>query len=235
MMEYKCRRVLIYVKSGELTVGKAAEACRLHDGSICLFRPYEPQIYSVNGVKTSYYWIHFSGREAEAMLSFFKKRSYHIGMLPEFEYYCHGPLEELNAAPEFAERLCEGRLIALIAKIAQKIHTDTATEKSMAMIRPALAAIHSDGGSQLTNEELSRLCNLSKSSVYVYLRNESCCLAYSVAILGYEISQRTKQLKFKINKLLFSSEDSILHLLELLSNISFAICKSLLTYVMVGN
>ena len=154
---------LIYVKSGELTVGQDAEACRLHDGSICLFRPYEPQIYSVNGIKTSYYWIHFSGREAEAMLSFFKKRSYHIGMLPEFEYYCHGPLEELNTAPEFAERLCEGRLIALMAKIAQKIHTDTATEKSMAMIRPALSAIHSDGGSQLTNEELSRLCNLSKS------------------------------------------------------------------------
>ncbi len=162
---------LIYVKKGELIVGQGANKCILTDGSICLFSPYEAQIYRVNGVKTTYYWIHFTGKEIDKMLSFFKKRAYFVGMLPEFEYYCHGPLKETNAAAEFEELLCEGRLIALIAKIAQRITTDEAKARNMTIIRPALSAMHFDNHIQLTNEELSQLCNLSKSYFLKVFKN----------------------------------------------------------------
>lgn len=154
---------LIYIKNGELLVGRGAEVRALSDGNICLFRPNEAQIYNVNGIKTTYFWIHFSGKEADAMLSSFKERAYNIGAFPEFEYYCHGPVEEFSEMPELAERLCEGRLIALIAKITQRINTDKAKEKNMAIIRPALSAIYSGEHTVYTNESLARLCGLSKS------------------------------------------------------------------------
>lgn len=154
---------LIYLKEGELLVGEGSEQTILTGGSICLFRPKEAQIYSVNGVASTYYWIHFSGNEAESMLCFFKERSYKVGMLPEFEYYCHGPLDIMNPDAEYVELLCEGRLIALIAKIAQCITMDKNKSKSTKMILPALSVMNSSSNIQFTNDELSRLCNLSKS------------------------------------------------------------------------
>lgn len=154
---------LIYLKKGELLIGEGDSCHILKGGSICLFRPKEAQIYSVNGVESTYYWIHFSGNEAESMLSFFKERAYRVGVVPEFEYYCHGPTDAMNADEEYVELLCEGRLIALIAKIAQCITIDKGRSKSMKMISPALAAINSGSSIQFTNDELAQLCNLSKS------------------------------------------------------------------------
>ena len=154
---------LIYVKEGELLLGRNGEEGCLKEGSICLFRPKEAQLYSVVNTQTTYYWIHFSGKEAEAMLAFFKKRAYAVGDLPAFEYYCKGTAEELYMDAAFAELLYEGRLIALIARIAERIHTDKTKVRSHSMLRPALSAIQASGGKKLTNEALARLCGLSKS------------------------------------------------------------------------
>lgn len=154
---------LIYLKEGELILGEGEKQSTLTGGSICLFRPKEAQIYSVNGVKSTYYWIHFSGNEVESMLSFFKESVYRVGMLPEFEYYCHGPIDDFNTDAEYVELLCEGRLIALIAKIAQYITMDKNKSQSMKMIMPALSVMNSGNCIQFTNDDFSRLCNLSKS------------------------------------------------------------------------
>ena len=154
---------LIYLKEGELILGEGTEQSVLKGGSICLFRPKEAQIYNVNGVESTYYWIHFSGNGVESMLSFFEERVYRVGILPEFEYYCHGPIDDFNTNAEYVELLCEGRLIALIAKIAQYITMDKSKSKYMKIITPALSAMNSGDCFKFTNDELSRLCNLSKS------------------------------------------------------------------------
>lgn len=152
---------LIYVKKGELVVCEGKEERILSVGDVCLFRPKEAQIYCVNGVESTYYWIHFSGNEAESMLSFFKERAYNVGAVPEFEYYCHGPSEDMTCDAEYVELLCEGRLIALIAVIAQRVTADKTKSRGMKMIAPALAVMNL--GREASNDELSRLCNLSKS------------------------------------------------------------------------
>ena len=95
------------------------------------------------------------------MLSFFKERSYFVGAFPEFEYYCHSPLEDMNGVSAFVELLHEGRLIALIAKLAQRLSNEKTG--NAALIRPALSALHSERRTPPDNEELARLCNLSKN------------------------------------------------------------------------
>ena len=150
---------LIYVKKGEMSVGREGEEQILTVGDVCLFRPKETQIYKIKGKETSFCWIHFSGREAEEMLSFFKEQIYHVGIFPEFEDYCQG---DFNLSCNFSELMYEGRLIVLIAKLGQRICDDNKKNGVIMKIQRAIAAIHSDSEVHLSNEELAELCGLSK-------------------------------------------------------------------------
>lgn len=73
---------LLYIKSGRFIFCEDDEEKILNDGSIYLYRPNEPQKYRVENEISTYYWIHFSGFEAEKMLEFFVERSYKIGAFP---------------------------------------------------------------------------------------------------------------------------------------------------------
>lgn len=153
---------LIYVKKGEITVFEKGKERVLSSGGICLFRPNEAQIYRINGITTTFFWIHFSGKEAAEMLAFFKEQIYNAGVFPDFENYCRINLEEQNIAKDFSKLLYEGRLIALIAKMAERICSNNKKEGDIAKIRPALSAMQSENQTALKNQELARLCGFSK-------------------------------------------------------------------------
>lgn len=153
---------LIYVKRGEISVGRGEARQALKSGGLCLFRPGEAQIYGIEGVATTFFWIHFSGAEAASMLSFFHKQIYEIGIFPEFEQYCRSAGEKIESASEHSSLLYEGRLIALIAKTAERVNSGGRKDNSIMKIRPALIAMHSDSQKKLNNERLAALCALSK-------------------------------------------------------------------------
>ena len=165
---------LIYIKSGELIFGKAGEETVLSKRTIRLFRPGEPQFYKSSGVPVTYFWIHFSGNEAERMLSFFKEEYYCIDELAAFEEYCRNCSYEGNVEHEFTELSNEGRLIALFAKIGEKITGGGKNDDAIKKIRPALAAMHADALARYTNEELSRLCALSKDHFLKLFKRAMC-------------------------------------------------------------
>jgi AraC-like DNA-binding protein len=151
---------LIYIKSGAMLVGN--EKILLGKGNICLFRPKETQIYRNADVPTTYFWIHFSGSEVKQMLDFFEKQYYCVGEFVEFEHYCRIGNREINADQEIEDLLNEGRLITLFAKIRAKISGSRINSSDMLKIQPALDAMNADAQKRYTNEELSRLCALSK-------------------------------------------------------------------------
>jgi AraC-like DNA-binding protein len=153
---------LIYVKKGEIIISEKGDERVLSSGGICRFRPNEAQIYRISGIATTFFWIHFSGREAAEMLAFFKEQIYSVGVFPDFENYCQVNLEERNIANDFSKLLYEGRLITLIAKIAERICSDNKKESDIEKIRPALAAMQSENQAALQNQELARLCGFSK-------------------------------------------------------------------------
>ena len=134
----------------------------LTDGCICLFRPKEPQKYFVGEEITTYFWIHFSGKEAEGMLSFFKERSYSIGRFSEFERFCCRFISEFKSEEKYTEMFSEGGLITLIAHIAERVFQSENQNVALAKIRPALEYMKSDTGRRYSNEELSELCGINK-------------------------------------------------------------------------
>ena len=153
---------LIYVKSGAMAVQESDGLTLVRGGDICLFRPNEPQIYRSADPPPTLFWVHFSGTEAESMLTFFKRRCYHIGAFPEFERYCHGFLSEMRDETACAELFYVGELIALIARIGERVTESTEKRADSSRIRPALLAMRSNVSQRLSNDELASLCGLSR-------------------------------------------------------------------------
>ena len=151
---------LIYVKKGSLEVNESGKKCVAKAGSIILFRPHEPQIYTALRDCT-FYWIHFSGTAAESMLSFFENRFYEVGVLPEFEEFCDETISSFASNKTNYPLFCAGKLISLIALISQKIAADVEGEDKL--IGAALLDIHKNFTVWRTNEEYAEMCGLSKS------------------------------------------------------------------------
>ena len=153
---------LIYVKQGTLTIHEKNKKLKLTSGDICLFRPNEPQIYTIDGENTTHYWILFTGSEVEKMLAFFKERSYHIGAFPEFEHFCHSLWSDIQDDQESSELLLDGMLLTIIARTAQSVNQDNKRNAELFKLRRAIEIMKSECHIQRSNEELASLCDLSK-------------------------------------------------------------------------
>jgi len=153
---------LIYVKYGSLTIHEQDKSHKLKSGDVCLFRPNEQQIYSIDGENTTHYWILFTGTEVGKMLSFFKERSYHIGVFPEFEHFCHSQWSGFQAEQESAELLLDGMLITIIARISQFVDQKEKKNTVLSKLRPAIEIMKSECHIRRSNEELASICGLSK-------------------------------------------------------------------------
>lgn len=153
---------LIYVKYGALTIHDQGNTLVLRGGDICLFRPNEPQIYSIDGENTTHYWILFTGSEVENMLSFFKERSYHIGAFPELEHFCHSLWSGFDAEVESAELLLDAVLLTIIAHLSQIVNQDKRKKIELSKLRPAIEIMKSECHIQRSNDELASLCGLSR-------------------------------------------------------------------------
>lgn len=163
---YTCRErpdyQLIYVKYGALTIHDQGKRYKLTDGDICLYRPNEQQLYSIDGENTTHYWILFTGSEMEKILSFFKERWYHIGAFPELEHFCKSLWSGFEAEKESNELLLDGKLLTIIARIAQAVNQDGKKSSELSRLKPAIEIMKSECHIPRTNDELAALCKLSR-------------------------------------------------------------------------
>ena len=153
---------LIYVKYGVITIYEQGKERILKSGDICLYRPNEMQMYNIGKEITTHYWVHFIGSEAEKMLSFFKERSYHIGSFPEFEHFCRSLWTGLPDEEEAAELLLDGMLITIIARIMKAVSQEVTKNNELPTLHKAIQIMRSECHIRRSNEELSKLCGISK-------------------------------------------------------------------------
>ncbi|MBQ4087656.1 MAG: helix-turn-helix transcriptional regulator [Clostridia bacterium] len=149
---------LLYIKSGEVTVKTETETYLLKEGSVLLYRPGKLQDYRIGKRRTTYYWIHFTGAEAEKILSFWKEVYYQVGALPELEKLCREYYEMYRTSGDFCDVYHEGCLIALLGLLC--IQTKQQRNRQTAKIKPALLAI--EEYASLDNASLAKLCYMSK-------------------------------------------------------------------------
>lgn len=153
---------LIYVKHGTLIIHENNKKRKLTGGDICLFRPNEPQIYSIDGETTTHYWVLFTGSEVEKMLFFFKERAYHIGAFPEFEHFCQSLWSDIRAEQESADLFLGGTLITIIARISQFVNQNEKKNRELSKLLPAIEIMKSECHIRRSNDELASLCGLSR-------------------------------------------------------------------------
>ncbi|MBQ4510081.1 MAG: helix-turn-helix transcriptional regulator [Clostridia bacterium] len=153
---------LIYVKYGTIILYEQGKERVLSSGDICLYRPNEMQMYNIGNDVTTHYWVHFTGSEVEKMLSFFKERSYHIGAFPEIEHFCRSLWSGLPNEVEMAELLLDGTLITIIARIMKLVCQDGKQNNELQKLHKAIQIMRSECHIRRSNEELSKLCGISK-------------------------------------------------------------------------
>ncbi len=153
---------LIYVKKGEMFCVNEGESISFGAGSIILYRPHMYQEYYSKTKEVSFFWIHFSGKEAEEMLSFFKEMGYMIGDFGEFEHFCRSYYERHRLTKNFNELFFEGRLISLFASLKERVEKDTLDAKAFDKVKIAIKYINENFQEKKANEELAQMCGISK-------------------------------------------------------------------------
>lgn len=152
---------LIYVRSGQLEFEENGQTQLLTDESVYLYRPGTPQHYRVNGIKTTFFWIHFTGSAVPEILEGIPDGYIKTGFLHSFEFFCKTLYLACRTSPQPNLLRFEGELIALISRISEKAKHIMPPPGST-KIRSALLAINRSISHRLSNEELARLCGLNK-------------------------------------------------------------------------
>ena len=151
---------LIYVRSGQMEFEENGQVHLLKDGSVYLYRPGMPQHYRVNGIKTTFFWIHFTGSAVPEILEGIPDGYIKTGLFSLFETFCKTLYMACRTAQPNMLHF-EGELITLISLMAEKVKRIEPSPGS-AKVGPALMAMNRDTGKRLSNEELAQLCGLSR-------------------------------------------------------------------------
>lgn len=145
---------LIYIANGQM----AFDGQVLGAGFVYLFRPGEPQHYQVAGQATTFYWIHFTGSAAETILPP-QSGAFFCGEFPEFERFCKNFYMEHRLSGKPNILYYEGLLICLTARLAEAKEPHQPPHRKL---DAALLAINQNIAVRFSNEELARMCGLSK-------------------------------------------------------------------------
>lgn len=179
---------IIYILAGALYITEASKKVYTK-GSLIIFRPGEPQIYSVRKEdNTSYFWIHFSGTYADKILNQLKisERAYFI---PEFYEFCDLCKKAVNecSAEDPNEILISSTICAALASVGKKI---SGHHKRFDSVIKAIQR-----GDNLSTEELSELCGLS---VYHFIREFR--KEYGITPYAYITKQRLEKSKYMLSE-----------------------------------
>ncbi|MBQ4160146.1 MAG: helix-turn-helix transcriptional regulator [Clostridia bacterium] len=149
---------LIYIKSGALQIGDNAYGA----GTLYLYRPHTPQDYRVIAESTDYYWIHFIGSAFTEMLAAVTENAFDIGYCEPFIAFCREIVMHYADAMEENQYYIQGKLLSTIAELPL-----TKASQSPDAIDNAITYINEYYTNKLSNDELAKLCGLSK---YYFIR-----------------------------------------------------------------
>lgn len=144
---------LVYIKSGAMQFDDTVYGA----GTLYLFRPYEPQNYRVTAENTDYYWIHFTGQAFFEMFASVTQSVFDIGYCEPFIAFCREIVMHYADAIEENTYYIHGRMLATIAALPP-----IRVPKVPDAIDNAITYINEYYTNKLSNDELAKLCGLSK-------------------------------------------------------------------------
>lgn len=156
---------LIFAVSGSFHADVGGESLRVGEGEAVLYRPGEPQRYDYRLEDgPDIYWMHFTGRRAESILTENGLTDGHVrcGLKPEYSVLLERMIRELQLRRPGFELLCAGcgmEVLALMGRAAKEGDASPANEA----MEIALARLHRDFRENVEIAALARELNLSES------------------------------------------------------------------------
>ena len=150
---------IMYVKSGSLNIDNTV----LEHGNMCIYRPEEPQLYSLETEDTKIFWIHFSGELANKLFKDTTYNHFKAVHADEFEKFCTNTVKKyyMSNFDELTEMEVTGELLSLLSKIALSMK---APHNSMdKRIEKVISYIHNNPTDKLSNDEYAQMSGLSKA------------------------------------------------------------------------
>ncbi len=156
---------ILFITEGCLFIKENGIEQTVPEGNIVIYRPFEVQNYYVKGhIKSTSYYVHFSGTECDKLLSDFSlsERVIYMGKMPHAEALFKKMIEEYYLKRPFSAELCAGYLYTILALFARRTVWDShyiADER----IEKVLRCMAEDFGEDIDILRYASMCNLSIS------------------------------------------------------------------------
>lgn len=121
---------LLFVNSGKLYLYENEEECIISKGNMILFRPNEPQHYTIYAKdKTETFWVHFTGAEVEELLNRYEisngQTVFFTGTSPDYGWLFRQMIRELQLCRTNYDDLLNISLRQILLMINRFIKEDT--------------------------------------------------------------------------------------------------------------
>ena len=156
---------ILFITEGCCFIKENGEEIAVPEGNIILYRPFEEQnYYFKKKIKSTSYYVHFSGTKCEEILSGFglSERVSFIGKMPHAEELFKKMIEEYYLKRPFSDELCAGYLYSVLALFGRRANWDS-LYISDERIEKVLRAMAEDFGEETDISLYSDMCNLSIS------------------------------------------------------------------------
>lgn len=160
---------ILYVTEGVCYVRIANDTVEAREGSMILFLPNEPQMYSYRkGIGTTVYYIHFSGTECPRLLLSFAKDNkiiYNVGVNSKLVDLFEQMKTEYELSLPNGDTACAGYLLTILA-IFDRLHSFSNIEIEQPNIKKITDVCHyiqQYYRKSITVADLAEMCYLSES------------------------------------------------------------------------
>lgn len=160
---------LIYLKSGKMCITIDGVQKELSGGSLIIFKPRQPQIYSYLCCEPcDAYWVHFYGTMIPEMLKQLKldgSTLFYIGENYRIPQYINAILIALIAQKFSSFSTCLGNFLLLLSELSDvKNRTDLNEKEHFTREKFSEVLLQMHNSSSIVNiEEYAKMCNLSIS------------------------------------------------------------------------
>ena len=155
---------IVYINKGFCHLTLDTEI-KIPAGSIILFKPNEPQIYSYHAEDESeVFWFHFTGKKAKKLLSdlgLYSKKTfllYNGKIIKEAVYYM---LKEIKVQHTNYETALAGKLISVLVEVSRNENNNLLFNNTK--IDNVIRKIEKNYKSNETNSDYAEYCNMSVS------------------------------------------------------------------------
>lgn len=167
---------ILFITEGTCFIRENGVEIPVNAGSVILYLPHERQEYYVKeGIKTTSYYVHFSGTGCERVLKDFgiSSRYFHVGKAPRAEELFRRMIEEYYFKRPYSDKLCASYLYSILGLLGRKrLFSDDDSVKSSNRIEQVCRKMIQDYTADVDIAAYASECNVSTSR-FLHLFKES--------------------------------------------------------------